>query len=71
MAEEQPEVSIDWLQKQIVTLLTVAKLGEQIDHQACAKYCELLYKMMPKSTRNPAAEALEAVREGLKNERAE
>lgn len=39
-----------WLQAQLVALLEDAMEASPKDHGACAKYADLLWKMLPKST---------------------
>lgn len=43
-----PTVTLEWLQGKLVGLLQDAMAGEATDHQACAKYCDLLFKLLPK-----------------------
>mgnify|MGYP003455167360 FL=1 len=45
-----PELSIEWLRAKLVTLLEDAATGDEPDHQACAKYADILFKMLPKSS---------------------
>ena len=44
------ELSIEWLRAKLVTLLEDAATGDEPDHQACAKYADILFKMLPKSS---------------------
>lgn len=50
MTDPTQVLSIEWLRGQVVTLLAAAQLADPPDHQACAKYADLLYKMLPKNS---------------------
>lgn len=70
MTPDRKEVDREWLLGQLVDLLQDAKGGEKVEHIACAKYVELLYKMLPASTgKSVSDEALEAIRRGVQEER--
>lgn len=47
---QDPELSIEWLRGKLVGLLNSAAEGQDPDHQACAKYADILYKMLPKGS---------------------
>lgn len=38
----------EWLKTVLVDLLDNARMATPVDHQACAKYADLLWKMLPK-----------------------
>lgn len=44
MSQEKDQA---WLKGQLIELLLSAKGAEAPDHTACAKYADLLYKMLP------------------------
>lgn len=53
MANDKSKESVkdsSWLQVQLVTLLQDAMEANPKDHAACAKYADLLWKMLPKNT---------------------
>lgn len=60
--------TVEWLRDQIVELLDDARKGEKVDHQACAKYAEILFKMLPKNEGNRIGDAVRAAREALDRE---
>lgn len=62
--------SDDWLEQQVKCLLDMAMKDGDPDHQACAKYCELLYKMGPRTVKKTdAADLAQRAREALKADR--
>ena len=59
----------EWLKAQLINLLTDAIARDPVEHQACAKYAELLWKMLPKGTDKNVSdldEARQAIRENTK-----
>lgn len=56
---------VEWLKKKLVVLLEDAAAQETPDHQACAKYADLLYKMLPKGNAEPSQKAVDMVRKAL------
>jgi len=46
--KESQELTVEWLKEKLIGLLDQAAEGEQPDHAACAKYADLLFKMLPK-----------------------
>lgn len=58
---EQQELTIEWLTRKVMGLLTHASgsagtEGEgRIDHQACSRYAEILFKVLPKKHEAAAA----------------
>lgn len=57
---------IEWLKKKLVGLLEDAALRDPPDHQACAKYADLLFKMLPKgNSAEPSQKAVDLVRKAL------
>lgn len=70
--KQAPVLSIEWLRDQLMVLLAQAQIADPPDHQACAKYADLLYKMLPKNSNDKAglgadelARARAAVREAM------
>lgn len=58
----------EWLKDQLVNLLKDAMNRDQVEHQACAKYAELLWKMLPKKADDGASKStLDEVREKIRN----
>lgn len=58
----------EWLKDQLVKLLKDAMGRDQVEHQACAKYAELLWKMLPKKQDGEVGKStLDEVREKLRN----
>jgi len=56
---------IEWLKKKLIGLLEDAEEREPPDHQACAKYADLLFKMLPKGNAEPSQKAVDLVRKAL------
>ena len=55
-----------WLQQQLVMLLEDARDQDKTDHQACAKYADLLWKMLPQvRDLDPADKELRDLRKNL------
>ena len=55
-----------WLEAQLVRLLIDAQDRDPPDHQACAKYADLLWKMLPRvSDSDPKSKELEDLRKRL------
>jgi len=50
-----------WLRQQVARLFELAQQGQAVDHQVCAKYADLLFKMMP-----PEPEGQEPVSERMR-----
>ncbi len=50
MAQEPQVLTVEWLREQVVSLLASATAADPPDHQACAKYADLLFKMLPKGS---------------------
>lgn len=70
MTESQEDrKTAGWLQGQLIELLAAARQGPEIDHAACAKYADLLYKMLPKGDSKESKSVGEQVREELKRAR--
>lgn len=44
----RPELTQEWLREQLVTLLAAAQTADPPDYAACAKFADLLYKMLPR-----------------------
>lgn len=67
---EKPEdrKTVGWLQEQLIELLAAARTGADIDHAACAKYADLLYKMLPKGDSEKTKAIGQQVREEMKRE---
>lgn len=67
MPKESQELTVEWLRDQLIGLLGQAAAGEQPDHAACAKYADLLYKMLPKKegSSRVSDEALVAARKAV------
>lgn len=58
----------EWLKDQLVKLLKDAMGRDQVEHQACAKYAELLWKMLPKAQdKGVTQDTLASLREQLRN----
>jgi hypothetical protein len=58
----------EWLKDQLVELLKNAMARDQVEHQACAKYAELLWKMLPKKAETDVGKStLDEVREKIRN----
>jgi hypothetical protein len=58
----------EWLKCQLVNLLKDAMHRGQVEHQACAKYAELLWKMLPKKAETDVGKStLDEVREKIRN----
>lgn len=58
----------EWLKDQLVNLLRDAMTRDPVEHQACAKYAELLWKMLPKATdKGVTKDTLDEVREKIRN----
>lgn len=56
----------DWLKSKLVDLLTDASEQSPKDHGACAKYADLLWKMLPRSVGKPQEDgALDKIRKRL------
>lgn len=55
MQDPKQALSIEWLRDTLVTLLSLAQLQDPPDHQACAKYADLLYKMLPRQSNEKGA----------------
>lgn len=49
MAEPDRKDS-EWLKTVLVGLLDDARMADPVDHGACAKYADLLWKILPKGT---------------------
>lgn len=59
----------DWLKQQLVSLLEDAASQEPKDHAACAKYADLLWKMLPRSSGRAQGDAdIEAIRRRVRGE---
>lgn len=70
MTPDRKEVDREWLLGELVDLLRDAKSGEKVEHIACAKYVELLYKMLPPATgKSVADETLDALRRGVQEQK--
>lgn len=71
MAEQTQVLSIEWLRDQVVKLLAHAARGvegddgSEPDHAACAKYADLLYKMLPKGSGDAAAASPKLAQEAI------
>lgn len=63
MTDPAQEPTIEWLQETCVKLLNQAAALDSPDHTACAKYADLLFKMLPrKERRGSASDLVEQVR---------
>ena len=63
---ESSERDVVWLKKMLVSLLENAAGSEQPEHAACAKYAELLFKMLPKGKEEKPSDAtIEMVRKAM------
>ena len=49
MTTDKPKDSA-WLQEQLVALLQDAMQATPIDHTACVKYADLLWKILPRTS---------------------
>lgn len=61
-----------WLQKKLITLLEDAASREEPDHQACAKYLDLAFKLLPRQQPDSAAgraKMLDEIRKSLKDDK--
>lgn len=62
MAQQDSE----WLKSKLVGLLEDAADRDPPDHAACAKYADLLWKMLPKGTpKDKGASLLDRVRQAI------
>lgn len=52
MPDEPQVLTVEWLREQVVVLLASATAQDPPDHQACAKYADLLFKMLPRAARD-------------------
>lgn len=55
----------EWLKGVLVKLLNEAQLQTPTDHQACAKYADLLYKMLPKGKSTADTAVVDMVRKAV------
>lgn len=56
----------EWLKEVLVELLDNARLARPVDHGACAKYADLLWKILPKGNqKDPAKEDMDAIRKAV------
>ena len=72
MSATPQEPTLEWLQDTCVRLLKNAAANDPPDHQACSKYAELLFKMLPKGTGSKTvldAEALKAIRDAVREQK--
>jgi hypothetical protein len=72
MAEEVQDLSLEWLRRKLVSLLEDASSVEERDHAACAKYADILFKMLPshsKDSESTQAELYRKIREDLSREK--
>lgn len=66
------ELTVGWLRDQLVKLLEHASDLASPDHPACAKYADLLFKMLPRSGKEERAgndEVIERAREAIRESR--
>lgn len=68
--DRQPEDDrardVEWLKRTLVGLLENAAGADVPEHAACAKYAELLFKMLPKGKEEkPSESAIELVRKTI------
>lgn len=69
MADSQ-DLSIEWLRQKVLELLQDASAADERDHPACAKYAELLFKMLPsREGRTVSTETTKAAMEAIANEK--
>lgn len=61
----------EWLKRQLVSLLEGAMAAETPDHSACAKYADLLFKMLPQGAEKKSLpkDLAEQVRQALREKR--
>lgn len=59
-------VDTAWLQRTILDLLLKASASSEPDHAACAKYADLLWKMLPRPMTEEETE-LSALRDEILN----
>jgi len=73
MTAESNPVTVPWLQDEIRELLKAAKDAEEIDHQSCIQYLNLLFKTIPELDREApaAAPAGKAIRDNLWREQSD
>lgn len=65
MSDERAR-DVEWLKRTLVGLLENAAGLETPEHAACAKYAELLFKMLPKGKEEkPSEAAIDLVRRTL------
>jgi hypothetical protein len=57
MSSQRKRQDSQWLQEVLTGLLEHARSRDPPDHQACAKYAELLFKMLPKAEAAPGDES--------------
>lgn len=60
--QEQPPRDRTWLRNTLTRLLAQAANTEDPDHQACAKYADLLWKMLPQDNPPPSHNDFDALR---------
>lgn len=55
----------EWLKGKLIELLEDASAQDPKDHAACAKYADLLFKVLPRGEGKQAQDGLEAVRKEI------